>query len=246
MRTYKYLFFVLAICLLAVPVSAAAQSEGLQLRITRDFGYGGGFQIEGTFSLRASGPESLAQVDFIIDDVVVFTDTEPPFQYQFKTGQYPPGVHRMTAVGILADGTRLQGREFVNEFITAEEANQKVFTILVPILVIVGLVTLLGVGGPLLLGRKKTHTPGVYGAAGGAVCKKCQLPFSRGFFSPNMLFGKLERCPHCGKWGIVPAASPAALAEAEERLRSEGGMGTVQAETEEERLRRMINESRYD
>jgi hypothetical protein len=37
------------------------------------------------------------------------------------------------------------------------------------------------------------------------------MPFSRSVLAPNMLVGKLERCPHCRKWAIVGRAGSADL-----------------------------------
>ncbi|HOU24591.1 MAG TPA: hypothetical protein PLN42_10125, partial [Anaerolineae bacterium] len=47
------------------------------------------------------------------------------------------------------------------------------------------------------------------------ICLRCGRPFARHLFAPNMITGKLERCPHCGKWAIVSARSPAELAAAQ-------------------------------
>ena len=64
--------------------------------------------------------------------------------------------------------------------------------------------------------------------------------------APNLLAGKLERCPHCGKWAIVPRAAPQVLQEAEDRLR-EGSLETeTTSESEAEKLRRMLDESKYE
>jgi hypothetical protein len=86
----------------------------------------------------------------------------------------------------------------------------------------------------------------VYGAAGGAVCPRCTLPYSRNPLSPNLLFGKLERCPHCGKWGIARAASRSELDAAEVRLRQDSQRGTLEAADEQGRLQQEIEDSRFD
>jgi hypothetical protein len=67
-----------------------------------------------------------------------------------------------------------------------------------------------------------SFVPGQYSLAGGAVCPRCELPYSRKTFSPNLLVGKLERCPHCGKIAVVGRASPSALEAAEARLSEQG------------------------
>lgn len=222
-----------------------AQAATLDLRLSRDWGYGGmNGRIQGRFSLHASGPDDLVEVRFRMDGAVINVDAEPPFRYQFDTGSFDPGRHEMSATGLLPDGAELQSAAIVRTFLTEEEAGQETAGLVVPLLLVVGVITLLGVGGPLLLGRRRQHRPGVYGASGGAVCPRCMMPFSRNVLSPNLLVGKLERCPHCGKWSIAPRANAAALEAAEKRL---AGEGEVQAfESEEEKQRRLLDDSRFD
>jgi hypothetical protein len=89
--------------------------------------------------------------------------------------------------------------------------------------------------------------PRNYGVAGGTVCPKCKRPFSRNLLSPNLVIGKLERCPHCGKWSLARRASTAQLAAAEAaelEMASEGEHAP--SLSEEERLRRDLEDSRYD
>lgn len=226
---------------------AAAQTAQLDLRLSRDWGFGGlDNKIQGTFSLHASGPEDLVEVRFLMDGAVIQLDTEPPFSYQFQTGAFDSGQHQLSAVGKLRDGTEIQSAVIVRNFISAEDAGSIVKDFVLPLLLVVGAIAIIGVGGPLLLGRNRKHVPGQYGAAGGAVCRRCGFPFSRSMLAPNLVFGKLERCPHCGKWAIVPRASATALADAEERLAAEGKVQAPSAESEEEKHRRLLDESRFD
>lgn len=121
--------------------------------------------------------------------------------------------------------------------------------------VIVAAVILLMVGRQVLSkpGKPAALEPGQqrnYGVAGGAVCRGCGLPFARSVMDINMLTGKLVRCPHCGKWGVLPAASPLELRAAEERERLKYGYAGATAAaaplTEEEKLRRTIENSKYE
>ncbi len=139
----------------------------------------------------------------------------------------------------------MQAEPFTRIFLSSESAWDKTSGMIVPLLVIVGIATLGGVVVPLLFGRKKVHNPGVYGVAGGAICPRCTFPFSRSVFSPNMLVGKLVRCPHCGKLAILPRSSAAALADAEDRLAAESE-ATIDVPSEAEKLQRMIDESRFE
>ena len=234
---------ILVVCLF--PVSALAQSEELDLRLTRDFGYGAGGQIQGKFSLRVGGPDDIVQVDFIMDDVVTHTTIEPPFRFQFDTDDYPPGVHTMTAIGYKADGTAVNGPEFVRQFLSADDAKSSTMKIIVPLLIIVGIATLVGALAPILMMRGKEFKPGNYGAAGGAVCPRCTFPYSRNVLAPNLLVGKLQRCPHCGKWSIVARASKQNLNDAEMRWSREG-TSSVEAPSEEDKKQQLLDDSRYE
>jgi hypothetical protein len=241
----KTLLIVVLLVAFIFPVSALAQDEDLALRMTRDWGYGAGGQIQGRFSLRVSGPEDVVKVDFIIDGEVVHVVTEAPFRYQFHTDDFSPGVHTMTAIGYKSDGTLVYGPDFTRQFLSADEARSSTMKIIVPILVIVGVATLAGALVPFLMSRGKEFKPGIYGAAGGAICPRCTFPYTRNVFAPNLLIGKLQRCPHCGKWAIVPRASQVELQAAEERW-AKDGVSSVTAPSEDEKRRQMIEDSRFE
>jgi hypothetical protein len=244
----KKRFLLLVLCLLLIPTTALAQedSEGINLRLTRDWGYGGfNGDIQGTFSMRVTGPDDLARVEYYMDDQVIHEITTPPFNFQFNTDNFDPGTHTLYAIGYTTDGRALQSKTISPIFLSAEEAGKMTKGIIVPILVVVGIAVLLGVLVPVVFGRKQQYKPGVYSPAGGAICPRCTFPYSRSLFSPNILVGKLCRCPHCGKWAIAPRASAIALEAAEERLASEG-LITIEMESEEEKLRKTIDESRFE
>ena len=243
----KHILF-LVLCLLLLPTTAQAQedTEGIELRLTRDWGYGGfSGDIQGTFSYRVTGPDNLVRVECYMDDEAIAEITSPPFNYQFNTDNFEPGSHTMYAIGYTPDGTAMESKKITRVFLSAEAAGNMTKVIIVPILIIVGIATFAGILGPVLLGRHKRHRPGVYGPAGGAVCPRCTFPYSRSILALNLLVGKLSRCPHCGKWAIVARASISALEAAEERLADEG-QSTIETETEEEKLRKMIDESRFE
>ncbi len=116
-----------------------------------------------------------------------------------------------------------------------------------PELVLVVVVVLVVVIRRLLLLSGRNQTAGALetGAAGAAICPRCGKAFARNFFSPNLVMGKLCRCPHCGKWSIVPRATPAELAAAEAADRA-AAEPAAPAITEAERLRRQIDASKYE
>jgi len=116
-----------------------------------------------------------------------------------------------------------------------------------PILGVTLIAVLLGAIIPALMGKRgKTRPIGEYSMAGGTICPRCNFPFSRNSFSPNLIFGKLERCPHCGKWSIRPRASQADLLAAEERLRASQEDKTEIEVDPQDSLRRALDDSRYD
>ncbi len=96
MRKIVYLsILVILALLLTFPVLAQSDSE-LQFSMSRDFGYAStnGKDIQGTFSMKVSGPEDLVKVIFFIDNAAIGEDTEAPFRFQFNTDNYPLGCIR--------------------------------------------------------------------------------------------------------------------------------------------------------
>lgn len=230
----------------------AQQEDELTFSMSRDFGYASGTgDIQGTFSMIAKGPADLVKVSFYIDDQVIGEDSEAPFKLQFTTDSYGLGMHSLKAVGTTASGRVIESKTYQRNFVSADEGWKAALTIAGPILGLVLVISLVGVLGPVLMGKKKGSiplgAPRNYGAAGGAICTKCKRPFPRHFFAPNMLFGKLERCPHCGKISIVAAASPAQLRAAEkaELALLAGDAMQVEGMSEEEKLRKELEDSRY-
>jgi hypothetical protein len=243
LQTFGVLIFLL---LVVVPAGAQGSEDTLDLVFSRDFGYGGfGGDIQGRFSLKVRSPEDLVQVVYYLDEAVVFEGNEPPFTWQFNTADFADGRHTFRAEGYRADGSLVESEPFARVFLSSEDAWSKTGDMLVPILVIVGIAAVGGALGSGLLGRKKQHVPGVYGMAGGAICPRCTFPYARGVMAPNLLVGKLVRCPHCGKWAVVAAASPEALAAAEARLAAEN-QGQVRTESDAEKLRQRIEDSRFE
>jgi hypothetical protein len=131
----------------------------------------------------------------------------------------------------------------VAEFVSADVAPQFVLRLVGPLLALLGLGVVVALAGPMLLGRGAFHL-GQYGPAGGAVCPRCRLAFGRHLLSPNLVLGKLERCPHCGRIGVVPRAAAEDLAAAEARWAEITPSSS--AAPPDEQLRRQIEDSRYE
>lgn len=252
-------YFVLKTVLLAslwlalAAFPAWAQNEpGLTLRMSRDFGYSSGTgQIEGTFSLKASAPEDLARVVFFIDGHPLGEDSQAPFSLQFHTGSYSLGLHSLSATGTTLDGVELQSQEIKVEFVSADQGLKAAGRIAIPIIGISLGLMLLAIILPVLLGRgkRKSTPPGArrsYGLFGGAICPKCARPFPLQLWGLNLLVGRLEHCPHCGKFSLVHRASPDMLRQAElAELDSSGESDAGPAVSEEERLQKELDNSRF-
>ena len=243
----KFVLILLLILTLALPKLAFAQNGDavLPLVFNRDFGYADNKQIQGTFSLKVKSDFELTKVEYFIDDQVVFSSTEPPYRYQFNTAQFDPGEHVIYAIGYKSDGTTIKSRTITRKFITSEEAYGNVKKLILPFIALVAIISLGSVTLSVLIGRHKEFQPGVYGIAGGAVCPRCGLPFSRSALAPNLIIGKLQRCPHCGKWSVVPRASKQALHEAEARLERRETQ-EINEVAEKDDYRKLLDESRFD
>lgn len=225
-----------------------------EIHLSRNFGYSslGSGDIQGNFTIAYSGPSNVTRVLFMIDgkpmkDVV----GKYPYSFKFDTGSYTLGEHTLSAIGYTQEGTELRTRDVHVKFVSAGEGWKSALKIVIPVLGLVLLATLVGVGGPLLLNRGKKQdladgTPRNYGVRGGAICPRCKRPYVLHIFSPNLGFHKLDRCPYCGKWALVRPRSLADLREAERvELVQANAPGQTPASSEEEKLRKDLEDSRY-
>lgn len=237
--------------LLTLPICAQGTEPQLILSNTRLFGYGGFGEIQGSFRLAVSGPENLSRVVFEIDGQSMGEATQPPWQLQYHTDNFPSGNHILVATGYTATGHELRSNEIRTRFLSSQQAGQATTRLVVVLLGgILGLMALSALLSSLLFRRKGASlppgTPRNYGLLGGAVCSRCGRPFARHLWAPSLLAGKLERCPHCGKWGVVRAASRAELAAAE--AAELGGTTTLEqasAQSGPDQLRRDLDDSRF-
>lgn len=237
------LFYILFVFQFA---SAQEDNEVLSLTLRKNFGFGMGVRIQGSFTLLASGPSDLQIVDFIIDEIVVFHDPEFPFEYRFHTADYEPGTHNIKAIGVTKTESKLQSQVLQREFISPDQGLKSAADVIIPLFIVIVIIVTIGIAATSLITRKNGFRIGEYGVSGGAVCSRCGLPFSRHAFSPNLVFGKLERCPHCRKWRLVRRATQAELADAEARFRAESQRGRIEPKDEKSRWQDLIEESRFE
>jgi len=247
---YDFLILV-AILGYVTPVRAQAVEE-LEFSVSRDFGSSDGTDnIQGTFSMKITGPSNLVKVQFYIDNTVIAEDSEPPFKVQFVTDDYTPGKHTMHATGYTSDGRELHTREMIFNYMTTEESQQRGLKIAVPILALALIWVLFSKVVPTLnRGRKKGDLvpPGGnnYSVIGGTICPRCAHPFALNLFSPNLLVGKLFRCPNCRKWFIGRRASIDDLRIAEEAAWVQAhGASQSSKMIYEEKIRKGLDDSKF-
>ncbi len=243
-------FWVAILISLTAVFVAQAQDEELKITFSRDFGYSsGGGDIQGLFSIKVNGPDTLTKVVFYIDDEAIGEDTEAPFKLQFNTDSYTLGQHAIHAAGTTSDGRELKTKVVHANFVSASEGTQSAMRILIPILGIVAVAVVLAAVIPVITGRKtiplEPGTPRNY-PLGGAVCPKCQRPFAVHIYGLNLGLGKLDRCPYCGKWSVVRRESLQKLRAAEEaELERARETGSVPGMTEEEKLKKQLEDSKF-
>jgi len=248
MSKAKIFLFVLLVSVASVPANAQDVDDRLNVHLRRDFGYRAGGRIQGRFTISADGPHDLERVKYLLDGDIIAEVSESPFKFTFSTSDYALGAHTLSAIGMTLSGSEIFAEGIRLEFISAEESWQQVANIAIPLIVGIVVLTILGTLLLRLMGRRSGGFKlGNYGPAGGAVCRHCGFPYPRHFLSPNLLVGKLDRCPHCGKWAIIPRASRAALEEAEARFRADAEIGLLELEPEgrEAQVQRKLDETRY-
>jgi hypothetical protein len=250
MKNLRIAFFLaFALCLLAV-FAVQAQGEEMTISFSRDFGYSsGGGDIQGLFSITIKGPETLTKVVFYIDGQIIGEDDAAPFKLQFNTDNYPLGQHEIYAVGMTSDGRELKTRVVNAKFVSADEGWQAALRIAGPVLGITLLAVLLAAVIPVLTGRERVDLPfGILRTypLGGAICPKCDRPFAIHIWGLNMFTSKYDRCPYCGKWSMVKYAPIEKLRAAERaEIDRAGEKAQVQGMTEEEKLKKELDESKY-
>jgi len=222
MKIGKALSIFLVILILIPPTRAMAQDSEpkMQLVLIRNFGYGGFGRIQGRFTLKIKDlPNDIEKVEYYVDEESVAAISESPFEYKFHTSEFIEGEHVLSAIIYQQDGSSLGANSITKVFLSSEQAWSDTQRLIVPLLLSTAGLTLLGLGIPVLMSRKKDFVIGKYGPAGGAVCPRCNYPFSRSVFAPNLLVGKLVHCPHCGKVSIQARAAVQQLQEAENRYK---------------------------
>ncbi|MHA1905515.1 MAG: hypothetical protein ACXABC_15430 [Candidatus Thorarchaeota archaeon] len=88
-----------------LPVIAVGQNT-LSLSLDRNVGIGLGSLIQGTFTLRGSGPENITSLTVYFNGEEVHSVTSNSISWQFNTADYPSGSTNITLTGLDDQGTR--------------------------------------------------------------------------------------------------------------------------------------------
>ncbi len=239
---------LLVVVILFIPVSVYAQESDpkIELALIRNFGYGGMREIQGNFTLKIRDPlADLETVDFYLDGELIAPISQEPYEYKFHTSNFPDGEHTFYAVGTLSNGISVQSNQISKVLLSSDQAWSQTQRLIVPILIFTAGATVLGLGVSVLAIRKKEFVIGKYGPAGGAVCPRCELPFGRSIFSPNLAIGKLVRCPHCEKISLRARASQSQLEQAEKKFINADTRGVV-TPLDDQGFQKLLDESRYE
>lgn len=233
----------------AMHQAVLAQNDDYRINLRRDFGYGNGMDIRGTFSIRLVGDETLVeQVIFLIDKQPIGTVNDAPYRLQFHTDDYDLGLHSLIAEVTLQDGTTLQTESIQANFVSADQEGKFVTTVLVGIFGAIAVSFIIMAIIQTVVFKKKKGENGPqkknYGLLGGTICPKCGIAFPRHLWGINLFVGRLDRCDHCGKWVMTTRATPAALRTAEDLDQS----GTQPDKVEippEKTLEQRLDESKF-
>lgn len=234
------LILVALLLLLAEPASAQEGDFGIRLR--RDFGYGAGSNVRGTFTISLEGDESqVAAVEFLIDGKVMARVESAPFHLQFHTDDYGFGMHELSAQVFLQDGRIETTASSWLNFVTPEDERGSIT------MIFGGLIGAMALGllifwlvQRFIFKRKPGSSANNYGLLGAAICPKCGRPFSRHIWGLNMVTGKLDRCEHCGKWSMTRRAT------AQELRAVEAAEASVQPSSEQVISRGQVDKNALD
>jgi len=217
MKNKKLWLGILLIVLLALSFTSvfAQDSSQFGLRLRRDWGYGAGADIQGRVTLSLTGDTGeVSKVVFSMDDAVIADLSEAPFSFSFSTDDYPSGMRKMSAEVFTSGGESQEASPITYNFLSKEQASSATTNVIGLVVVII----LVSLGLSVFISSRNKGSETANGGINGlAVCKRCGKTFPRSILGLNVVVGKFERCPHCGKWQLTRRASPAEIEFADSR-----------------------------
>ena len=249
---------VVLVCVLILAIAAPvfAQEAEYRLNINRTFGYSSGNQIKGSFTLDVVPSTNIKSVRYLIDGNEIGVVTAAPFSYAISTSNYSYGEHGLSAEVEKTDGTKVMTpvRTFI--FATAEQESQAVIGILGPIFGAIGAAVLIMLAVQYFMLRRKgpiNHKLPMgaerdFGLSGGGICPRCKRVTTLHMWGLNAGLGtKFDRCDNCGMWAFIKKQPRHVLDEAiaAEMKNTETDRGQIAEKSEEEKLRDLLDQSRY-
>lgn len=223
------------------------------LSVRRTFGYSAGGEIRGSFRLTVVGDEgNIQKAVFLLDRQPIGTVTEPPFQLDIHTQDYPEGTHTLSAEVTIMDGSVQVAQGGTFDFVSASQQWAGVMKIIIAVGLILLAIVVIGFLFTYLTTGKtvKTLPPGAerqYGIQGGGICSRCGRPFAFHWWGMNLWGSKYDRCDYCGKWSSTKRLPKEELRTAEEaELRNSTQGLTVIPQNPEDKFKSMLDDSRYD
>jgi hypothetical protein len=248
LKKYSVVILIAILMSLVIISAASAQGEELTISLSKDFGSNGfNGDIQGIFTVKASGPANLERVQFFLDDTLLSEDPESPFAIQFMTDNYPTGIHMFNAVGFTIDGKQIGSKSISAVFVSKEEASAAGLRIVVPILVLVfGFMAISAITSMINVRKGKRLPAGATRSYsfGGGICPKCKRPFGFQPLGIHMFGMKLTPCPHCSKWSVVKQATMSEL-HAAELAELDTEKSQIHDISDKEKIRKQLDDSRY-
>jgi hypothetical protein len=242
---------ILMLALSAFPVFA--QQDEFRLGVTRVFGYSSGDEIRGSIKLYIIGSTAtIKSVEFLLDGKSIGTGVAPSFDITFQTTDFAEGYHDLSASVETLDGQTVNVASRRFNFVSQASEASGVGKFIIPLLGIILVVIVFAVGAQVLFFSKKfinmpPGTPRHYGLRGGTICPRCKRPYPLHWWAINAgIRSRFDRCDFCGKWAVVGPKPIEELRAAERKeLKTSEGAAPVVEKTEDEKLREMIDKSKY-
>lgn len=216
------ILLALLVCSLLVAQVWAHPTVGLS--INKIEGYNLGSDINGQFTVDAKVSSDVVRVEFYLNGTLQQTDTSSPFSWTFNTNNYPLGQANITAVAYDSTGqqaTAVLSQNFVKT---------PTWSIILPILVAV--FSVIGVISYVWYVRRNSKSKLVK-------CPNCGYVYTPASISlVHIGPSKLRKCPKCGKMFFGE--------NLEKTSKEEETPPASDTLTEDERLRRDIDESKYE
>ena len=146
---HRHIGFLLLVGLIScLPMQVTAQ-EPLTLSLDRNIGIALGPLIQGTFTLRGSGPEAVQNLTVYFNGDEVHFVAGNTIAWQFNTGDYPSGAMNVTLFGMDNTGVSYSASRHVT-FLGGVVSNVFTFGIIAFVVIVV-----LAKYGPRLMGARK-------------------------------------------------------------------------------------------